>query len=131
MHDLHVTFIYLNNNYGVTAGDAVSVGITISLVEVMVGVKVGVTVEETTVKVAVIPVCVAEAVPDVPDVMTTVNMVPNGWDLSLDNLHVPVVFPAVAGAVNATEISTDSPGFTALPMAVAFPLIPSPAMKMI
>ena len=92
----------------------------------VVGVKVYVEVAAGAPPVAVF-VGVTVTVPVVaPVLITTVSKVPNGWELAFDNLHVPVMLPAVAGAMRATETSADSPGFTIFPMAVAFPPIISP-----
>jgi len=77
-------------------------------VDVFVGVAVAATgaVVEVAADPLVVFVGVAETVP-APVLITTVRNVPNGCEVPLDNLHVPVMLPAVAGAVNATEISAD------------------------
>jgi hypothetical protein len=102
----------------------------------MVGVELGVAVEVTEEVGVTVPVVVfvgvTEAVPVAdPTLTTTVRVVPNVWPFSLDWRHVPVTFPTFDGATKATDISANSPGLTALPMAVAFPLMPSPEMKTI
>ena len=117
---------------GVGVGVYVNVAVTTMMIGVTVGVGVFVRVGVPVPGVGVlVGVRVAVPVPGVavPELITTVSKVPNGWDLSLDNFHIPVMVPLADEEVSTTETFADSPGCTIFPMAVAFPPRLSPEIK--
>jgi hypothetical protein len=116
---------------GVPVGAAVvGVGVNVAVTTMTIGVFVGVGVGPETDPVGVfVGVMVTVPVVAAPFLITTVSPSPNVAPLSLDNFQVPVMVPVADVEVNSTETSTDSPGFTTFPIAVAFPPRLSPETK--